>query len=161
MTTRSINQTTPGLTDAVEYIRRVVTLPPDPDMEHDTFPCCYTPELHTHEMMVAGDTGLAYFEMGDLPGPSYTVVHLPSGRLLNAGWAVESERLVQRWIAWLLQLADWTGPIPQVRQGYLFETFALTCAGILVDPLLDDDPEAFDPMTQVQFAASLAEGSER
>jgi hypothetical protein len=138
---------------AIPYTRSTVTLSPEPDVEYNAcFP--YDPAQHTYEMMLAGDTGLAYMIESVNGESSYTVVHLPSARFLNIGWFVESERLAQRWISWLLQLADWSAVTPQIHSDRLFDTVALVCAGMLVDPELDVDPTLFDPVQHLQFAVS-------
>jgi hypothetical protein len=138
---------------AVTYTRSLVTLPPEPGVEYNDY-CPYTPEQHTYDMMVAGDTGLAYMVESVNGEPSYTVVHLPSARFLNIGWFVETERLAQRWISWLLQLADWSAAVPQIHNDRLFDALALVCAGMLIDPELDVDPLTFNPVQQLQFATS-------
>jgi hypothetical protein len=146
-----IKQVTYPLT--VDYVRAMITLPPEPDVEYtECFP--YDPIHHTYDMMLAGDTGLAYMIESVNGEESYTLVHLPSARFLNIGWFVETEALAQRWISWLLQLADWTNEQPRIKQDRLFDTLALVCAGMLVDPELDVDPLAFNPVEQLQFGVS-------
>lgn len=137
---------------AIGFVSATMTLPPDPEVEYDEH-FQYDPAHHTYQMMVAGDTGLAYANVPVDGSSSYTVVHLPSGRFLNLGWFVETEQLAQRWIGWLIQLADWSGPVPRMKQDQLSELLALLCAGMLVDARLEDDPDTFDPKEQLQFAS--------
>lgn len=152
MTTQPTSEGISSLS-AITYTRTCITLPPDPDVTYtEYFP--YRAEDHTYEMVLAGDTGLAYVRQDHQEGPSYTVVHLPSGRFLNYSWSVETEKLARKWIARLLQFADWTWAEPQFHAAQRFELIALLCAGMLVDPLLDDDPDNFDPSTQLQLASS-------
>jgi hypothetical protein len=132
---------------AIEYTHTTITLPAKLGVPYD-------PAQHTYEMMLAGDTGLAYVIESVNNEPGYTLVHLPSARFLNIDWFVETERLAQRWIAWLLQLADWTEAQPRIKHDRLFDALALVCAGMLVDPELDTDPLTFNPVQQLQFAAS-------
>jgi hypothetical protein len=139
--------------DQLHYVCTTLTLPPDPDTEYDeSFP--YRPELRTYEMVLAGDSGLAYMQDSTCDDPAYTVVHLASGHFVNPGWSVETKRLAGKWIEWLVQLADWTGPVPQIRQECLSDVFALVSTGMLVDPELEDDPDTFNPVEQVQFASA-------
>lgn len=138
---------------SIEYVHATITLPPDPDVGYDEY-LPYHPEQRTYEMMIAGDTGLAYMQESIHEDLAYTVIHLPSARFLNIDWFVETERLARQWIAWLVLLADWTEPEPQIRQGMLFETLALASAGMLVDPELEDDPGAFNPVEQLRFASA-------
>jgi hypothetical protein len=106
-------------------------------------------------MIVAGDTGLAYVDIPIDGDTCYTVVHLPSARFLRIGWFAETEQLAQKWVEWLLQLADWTEPEPKIKPGTLFEVVALVCAGILVDPRLEAHPE-FNPVERLWFASPHA-----
>ncbi|HYU74180.1 MAG TPA: hypothetical protein VEL31_16025 [Ktedonobacteraceae bacterium] len=136
----------------ITYARKTITLPPDPDLDEY---CPSIPALHTYEMAVAEGTGLAYIDEAIDGDSCYTVVHLPSGKFLNVGWFVETERLAQLWIDWLVRFADWTGLLPRIRDKQLFEVFALVSAGMLIDPTFDPEHPGFDPST-VQFAPADA-----
>jgi hypothetical protein len=138
---------------AVDYTHTTITLPPEPSAEYTDY-APYDPAQHTYDMMLAGDTGLAYIIESINSELSYTIVHLPSARFLNIGWFVETEALAQRWISWLLELADWTEAQPHIKHDRLFDALALICAGMLVDPELDADPLTFDPVEQLQFGVS-------
>lgn len=59
-------------------------------------------------------SGLAYLRHASEEGEvSYSVTHVPTGVNSCSCWLAETEEEVQAWIAALLELADWTGPIPR------------------------------------------------
>ncbi len=72
------------------------------------------------EATIAQGTGLAYLCEEDSGGViTYSVTHLKSGLSICDGWVATSKQEVELWIAGLIELADWTGAVPQAKDSLI------------------------------------------
>jgi hypothetical protein len=78
----------------------------------------------------AVQTGLAYVHCVD----AYTIVHLPTQRVLVLDWFVRSEQLARQWIETLVALADWKESVPRIYDAdCLQELIQFACIGLLTE----------------------------
>jgi hypothetical protein len=72
------------------------------------------------EATIAKGTGLAYLCEEDADGTTtYSVTHVKSGVSVCDGWVATSKQEAELWIAGLVEIADWTGPVPQAKDSLL------------------------------------------